>query len=184
MAERFAALSGKSLAYIRQQIEEQRVFYNYEIGKWTDEEFRTSVNHILETSMSSKQIDDIWNAMLLDIPRERIDLLLKLQKKYKLYLLSNTNQIHIKAINALLQRKFGIPALEELFDKTYYSHQLHLAKPAADFYKYVLQDSSLLPHETLFIDDSADNIQGAKQLGIHTVHLQLPATILDLFTDA
>ena len=181
VAKQFSVLSGKDLSFIRQQIEERRVFHNYEIGKWSDAEFRNSINHMLELSLTDQQIDDIWNSMLLDIPKERIDLLLSLRKQYNLYLLSNTNQIHINAVNAILHQTCGVPVLEDLFDKTYYSHLIHLYKPAADCYTYVLQDSTLLPEETLFIDDNEDNIRGAKQLGIQTVHLQSPATILDIF---
>jgi glucose-1-phosphatase len=177
----FNALSKKDISFIRQQVEERRLFYNHEVGKWTDAEFRTSVNHMLETTLPDEQIDQAWNSMLFDIPRERIDLLKELRKKYNLYLLSNTNAIHILEVNRILQRNNQVGSLEELFDKTYYSHLIRLAKPSADCYRYVLQDAGIRAEETLFIDDSAANIQGAKQIGIQTVHLQAPATILDIF---
>ncbi|MDO1449168.1 HAD family phosphatase [Rhodocytophaga aerolata] len=177
----FSKLSEKDIPFIRQQIEERRLFYNHEVGKWTDAEFRITVNHMLETSLTDEQIDQAWNSMLFDIPQERIKLLKELRKTYTLYLLSNTNAIHIQEVNRILQRDHQIYSLEDLFDKTYYSHQIQLAKPSADCYQYVLKDAGILPKETLFIDDSALNIQGAKQIGIQTVHLQTPATILDIF---
>lgn len=177
----FSKLSKKDIPFIRQQIEERRLFYNHEVGKWTDAEFRTTVNHMLEISLTDEQIDQAWNSMLFDIPQERIKLLKELRKTHTLYLLSNTNAIHIQEVNRILQRDHQISSLEDLFDKTYYSHQIQLAKPSADCYQYVLKDAGILPKETLFIDDSALNIQGAKQIGIQTVHLQTPATILDIF---
>ncbi len=177
----FNKLSKKDIPFIRQQIEERRLFYNHEVGKWSDAEFRTTVNHMLETSLTDEQIDHAWNSMLFDIPQERIALLKELRKTYPLYLLSNTNAIHILEVNRILQRDHQISSLEDLFDKTYYSHQIQLAKPSAECYQFVLEDAGILPNETLFIDDSALNIQGAKQIGIQTVHLQTPATILDIF---
>jgi putative hydrolase of the HAD superfamily len=98
-----------------------------------------------------------------------------------LFLLSNTNAIHIREVNRILQRDNRVECLEELFDKTYYSHQIHLAKPSADCYQFVLKDAGIRAEETLFVDDSASNIRGAKQIGLQTVHLQAPATILDIF---
>jgi putative hydrolase of the HAD superfamily len=184
VAQSFRALSNKDLSYIRQQVEERRIFHNHETGQWTDAKFRTAVNHMLETSLNDEQIDAAWNAMLFDIPQERIDLLKALRKKYNLYLLSNTNAIHIREVNRILQRDNKMNSLEELFDKTYYSHEIQLAKPSADCYQFVLKDAGIRAEETLFIDDSATNIQGAKQIGIPTVHLQAPATILDIFPDA
>jgi putative hydrolase of the HAD superfamily len=174
VAQSFNHLSGKDISFIRQQVEERRLFYHHEVGEWTDAEFRTTVNHMLETSLTDEQIDAAWNSMLFDIPQERIDLLVTLRKKYNLFLLSNTNAIHIREVNR-------IDTLEELFDKTYYSHQIHLAKPSADCYQFVLKDAGIRAEETLFIDDSASNIRGAKQIGLQTVHLQAPATILDIF---
>lgn len=181
VAHSFGSLSEKDIPFIRQEIEERRLFYNHEIGKWTDAEFRTTVNHLLETSLTDEQIDTAWNSMLFDIPQERIDLLIALRKRYNLYLLSNTNAIHILEVNRILQRDNQVASLEELFDKTYYSHQIQLAKPSAACYRYVLEDAGIRAEETLFIDDSAQNIHDAKQMGIHTVHLQAPASILDIF---
>jgi putative hydrolase of the HAD superfamily len=177
----FSQLSNKDISFIRQEIEERRLFYNYEIGKWTDAEFRTTVNHLLEASLTDEQIDAAWNSMLFDIPQERIDLLIALKKKYNMLLLSNTNAIHIREVNRILQQEHGVNSLEDLFHHTYYSHQIQLSKPSADCYQFVLQHAGIRAGDTLFIDDSATNIHGAKQIGIHTVHLQAPATVLDIF---
>ena len=135
----------------------------------------------MKTTLTDEQIDQAWNSMLFDIPQERIELLRALKEKYNLFLLSNTNAIHIREVNSILLRDTSVDNLEKLFNKIYYSYQIQLAKPSADFYSYVLQDAGILAEESIFIDDIADNIRGAKQLGIQTVHLQAPATILDIF---
>jgi putative hydrolase of the HAD superfamily len=181
VAQSFSQLSNKDISFIRQEIEERRLFYNYEIGKWTDAEFRTTMNHLLEASLTDEQIDAAWNSMLFDIPQERIDLLIALKKKYNMLLLSNTNAIHIREVNRILQRDYGVNSLEDLFHHTYYSHKIKLTKPSANCYQFVLQHADITAEDTLFIDDSDTNIHGAKQIGIHTVHLQAPDTVLDIF---
>ena len=56
-----------------------------------------------------------------------------------------------------------------------------MRKPGIEIYEFVLKDSQLLPEETLFIDDSLPNVEGAKQVGIQAIHLKPGQTILDLF---
>ena len=177
----FSRLSHKDPAFILEQIQKSKILFNYDTGECTDVMFRQTINHLLGTALTDAQVDEAWNAMLLDIPQERINLLLSLRKKYKLYLFSNTNHIHILEVNKILKQSTGIHQLDDLFDKIYYSFEIQHRKPAASSFKYVLQDSQLLPEETLFIDDRLDNIMGAKQLGIHTVHIQAPITLVDVF---
>jgi len=181
VAQSFAGLSSQELSWVRYQIEAKQLFYKYETGAWTDDEFRRCIKQLLDVPLTDEQIDYAWNSMLLNIPQERIDLLLKLRKQYNLYLLSNTNAIHIHKVNTILQKQAAIADLETLFDKTYYSHQIGHSKPSLACYRYVLNDCGALPQETLFIDDNADNIAGAKQLGIQTVLIQPPVTLIDLF---
>jgi putative hydrolase of the HAD superfamily len=179
--ESFSRLSQKSPALILQQIKDTGILFKYDTGEYTDAMFRQAMNQILGASLTDSQVDEAWNAMLLDIPQDRIDLLLSLRKQYKLYLFSNTNNIHIQAVNHILKHSTGIEQLDNLFDKIYYSFLINHRKPAASSFAFVLQDSGLLPEETLFIDDRLDNIMGAKQLGILTVHIQAPITIVDIF---
>jgi glucose-1-phosphatase len=163
---------------------EKQLFIDYEKGDFDDRQFRQQLREVLQLALSDDQINTAWNAMLLDIPKERIELLQALRKQYNLYVLSNTNAIHLQTINTMLHQNTSISSLDELFDKTYYSYQIKKSKPSAASFQHVLQDSNSLPEETLFIDDSLINIDAAKQLGIHTVHIQPPATILDIFTNA
>jgi glucose-1-phosphatase len=163
------------------QVQKSKILFNYDTGECTDAMFRLAINQMLGTALTDKQMDEAWNAMLLDIPQERIDLIISLRKKYKLYLFSNTNNIHILEVNKILKHSTGIHQLDDLFDKIYYSFIIQHRKPAAASFEFVLRNSQLLPGETLFIDDRLDNIMGAKQLGIHTVHIQAPITIVDVF---
>jgi putative hydrolase of the HAD superfamily len=122
--------------------------------------------------------------MLLDIPPARIELLRQLRGKYILFLLSNTNAIHVRQINQILRQTSGITSLEDLFDRTFYSHQVGMSKPAPEVFRYVLDHARIQAEETLFLDDSPDYLRGAQQTGIASVLIEPTHTILDLFADA
>jgi glucose-1-phosphatase len=183
VAESFAQLTGRDLTRVRNAVEVQHIFAHFEGGRWDTDQFRKAIREILETDLSDAQILQAWNSMLLDIPAERITLLQQLRKKYRLLLLSNTNPLHIETVNQILRETAGIDSLEALFDKTYYSYAIQLMKPAVEIYEYVLRDSNISAGETVFIDDNLANIEGAARAGIHTIHVQAPATILDYFAN-
>jgi len=139
-----------------------------EKGQMSDNVFRDGIRKVSNLKLTDEQIDFAWNAILLDMSADKIKLLEKLRKKYKIFLLSNTNVIHYKKFLKDLQQKFGYLNFNKLFEKAWFSFQLGMVKPDAEIYNYVLTDASLLPKETLFIDDSAINIKGAKKTGIKT----------------
>ncbi|MEQ6119283.1 hypothetical protein [Reichenbachiella sp. MALMAid0571] len=72
------------------------VFDKYEIGEATDQEFRNVIKTLSERKITDEEINRAWTKMLLDIPKDRVDFILELKKKYRVFLLSNTNQIHQK----------------------------------------------------------------------------------------
>ena len=97
--------------------------------------------------------------MLLDIPEERVKFILELKKEYRVFLLSNTNRIHQLQFEADFKTKFGVP-LSDLFERIYYSHVEGIRKPEPESFTNVLDKSKILAEETLFVDDSIDNIKG------------------------
>ena len=154
-----------------------------EKGLITQREFLDEIRG--KKPLSDEQILKAWNALLLDFPKERIRLLeqLKESKRFRTYLLSNTNAIHYQVYTRMLQDQYGLEGLEALFDKAYFSHELHLRKPDAEIFEHVIRDSGLNPDRTLFIDDSEVNVQAARDLGIHAFHLNDSTTINDLFPE-
>ena len=154
-------------------------FEQYETGKIDDAAFIKGVQQIAGQPLSDQQVMNAWNALLLDFPPARIDLLEKIKNDYRIFLLSNTNSLHYQAFQQTLQAQTG-KKLEDLFEKTYYSHTAHLRKPHASIYQLVLDENNFQPAETLFIDDTASNFSGAEELGIQTLHLKPPMQVTEI----
>ncbi|RYU95805.1 HAD family hydrolase [Emticicia agri] len=175
----FASLTGKRQAVIEKLVLENQLFRRYETGQFTDIEFREIVRQTVGFPLSDHEVDRAWNSLLLDIPQERIDFLIELRKKYPIYLLSNTNNIHIEASNSYLKKTFGYRHLDELFDQLFLSYEIGMWKPDAEIYHYVLETINLKPHEVLFLDDNPHNIQSASALGMQTILVEPPTCITE-----
>jgi glucose-1-phosphatase len=122
-------------------------------------------------ALTNEQIKDAWNALLLDFRPQSIAVLPQLKEKYELYLLSNTNEIHLQEFQHRYEVWRPGHVFDDLFDAAYYSHRIGHRKPNASAFEYVLQKHQLNAAETIFIDDSINNIEAAQQLGLQTVHL-------------
>ena len=115
---------------------------------------------------TSEEIINAWNALLIGFPQKNIQLIQDLSKQYRLFLLSNTNAIHINRINKLLYEDYNLKSLDPLFDKVYLSHQIGMRKPNSETFEWVLKDAGILAQETLFIEDSIQHIESANIVGI------------------
>jgi FMN phosphatase YigB (HAD superfamily) len=160
------------------------LFENLEVGAIEPEAFYEALREATGLTLTNSQIETAWNAMLLDFPEERLLWLSQIKNKYNIYLFSNTNAIHYNAfIN--IYRKVA-PQLdldlrfEHFFKTAYYSHTLGQRKPEVAAFEAVIQDANLDPAQTLFIDDTLLNIEGAQKAGLQTVFLSGGLTVLDL----
>lgn len=177
----FKVLGKENFEKLYTQSNQDKIFDLFETGKISSEEFRSYLKQFLDSSITDQTIDDAWNAMLLDLPKHRIELLQNLKDKYQIFLFSNTNEIHLKAFQKMIGNQHGDEnLLENIFHQTYYSHLVGKRKPDAEAFLTVIQDHQLEPNKILFIDDSEQHIIGAKQLGIQTIHL-VDKDILELF---
>jgi len=179
-AEAFKKLGANDFDELYSQAKQSELFDRLETGRISPNDFRNEVRRIFEATWSDTEIDSAWNAMLLDLPPTRIELLQELKKRYKIYLLSNTNQIHYDQYGRMLRERFGLNDLSEVFDKAYYSHEVGMRKPDAEVFEFVLNANAAEANETLFIDDSIQHIEGAKRIGLETYHLR-EEDILGLF---
>ncbi|MCD7926972.1 HAD-IA family hydrolase [Bacteroidaceae bacterium] len=155
-------------------------FSQFELGEISPEEFRNAIRKETSESLSDRKIDDMWNLMLLDIPRQKLDLLLELRGHYMVYLLSNTNQIHwdYACEQMFSYRGFRV---NDFFEDTFLSFQMHKAKPDEAIYEQMMKEANILPEETFFIDDSEANCRSAATLGIQSYHYHIGEDLSVLF---
>jgi putative hydrolase of the HAD superfamily len=157
------------------------LFEDYEVEKVNSTQFLAAIYDALDGEVSLQEIEAIWNKMLLDIPSKRIEILKQQKKEKNTFLCSNTNEIHIDVINKYIKDEFDINGLAPLFDKVYLSYKLGIRKPDPKIFELILNQNKLNPAETIFIDDSEEHIESAKNLGIQTIHLTKDRTLEQLF---
>ncbi|MDY0104520.1 MAG: HAD family phosphatase [Lentimicrobium sp.] len=150
-----------------------------EKGTITPDEFRRRALGMLVPGITTQQVDDAWNALLLDLPARRIERIKGLRSEHRIFLLSNSNQIHYECFMSRFEKEFGFP-LGDLFEKCWFSHQLGMVKPNQEIFRYILNDAGLNPAETLFIDDTLVHVEAARSLGIKAFHLQPGMDIVEL----
>ena len=159
------------------------LFDDFEKGEVSSAEFISCL--IDSENLKIKEIDFInaWNAMLLEIPVKKLEFIDALKKDYNVFLLSNTNEIHINKFEDDLKKNNMLNQFYKCFDKVYYSSRMGKRKPDENCFKQVLEENQLVPQQTLFIDDSVQHIKGAKRIGIETFHLEKNKSIIDLVPD-
>jgi glucose-1-phosphatase len=183
-SQAFAKLGLPNFDSLFSQAKQNPLFDLYEKGLVPSSEFRNELKKYVGPSTDDATIDKAWNAMLLDVPAERLQLLKNAKATHRTFLLSNTNDIHIETFNGYLQKTFGIPDLSGHFDKLYLSYKVGMRKPDKEIFDLVLSENNLQPHETLFIDDSVQHVEAAKKLGIQAYLLDVKKeSIIGLFDD-
>lgn len=141
---------------------------NYEKGLISTDVFITSFTKKFPM-ISNKEFTIAWNSIILDFPEHRLTFIEHLAslKKYKLILLSNTNELHIEQVieNMSFDRYLSF---KNCFDQFYLSHEIKLRKPDHSIYEFVLIKNNLIAKNCFFIDDTKENTDAASELGIRT----------------
>jgi FMN phosphatase YigB (HAD superfamily) len=180
--QEFANLSGIEKSKVKEIFHGSPGFELYEKGGMNDSQFRDFVRNTYQINEGDDAIDQCWNAMLRGIPVVKLELLKRLKRTHRVYLLSNTNGIHLHYINnVLMAEDTNSNNLDDYFHKAYYSHRMLMRKPDAEIFEKVLHDNNLGATETLFLDDNASNINAASALGIQTCFVTHPDLILEYF---
>lgn len=155
---------------------------DFEKGKISEMEFIIGLQNYIPNA-SIHQIREAWNAILLDFPLYRLEFLQMLSQKYRLFLLSNTDSIHIERF----QHKAGISFYRDFyqcFEKVYFSYELGMRKPEPEIFEFIIKEHNLLPKNTLFVDDNLQNVESAEKLGLQVWHLQKgEEDVIDLFAN-
>lgn len=144
-------------------------FQKFEKGEISKTQFLKNIQPYFFRKIFPADLAKAWNAMLKPLPEERVNLLKRLKKEYRIFLLSNTNELHIQHIKdtagPFLHKQFI-----RQFEKIYYSHEVGMRKPDKEIFEMVLQENDLKPEETFYIDDGKKHTKTAKAMGIKTWH--------------
>jgi len=153
------------------QFKADDLFEKLETGKISESDFYSAIKKRTKLAIADEEIDQAWNALILNFRKESLEILEKLAADHKLYLLSNTNSIHLRHFKKQFIKETGKPSLDTYFSKAWYSSEVGLRKPGTGIFEFALQEENLKAAETLFIDDTLINIQTAQKLGFKTHHL-------------
>jgi FMN phosphatase YigB (HAD superfamily) len=154
-------------------------FVEFEKGQIETRVFFDHIREICGCDLPDDTIRDCWNALLIGFDPRKVQWLFDIAQRYPIFLFSNTNIIHYHSFIADFTKKTG-RHFNTCFVKAYYSHEMGLRKPDPESYLYILEEQKLNASGTLFIDDTIKNIEAAEQLGIQTIHLEKPKTVLGL----
>ena len=152
----------------------------FERGKISENQFMEGFRkHIPEADIDA--IRSAWNSIIGDFPLYRLEFLQLLSHKYRLFLLTNTDAIHISQFEELVGVSF-FSDFYQCFEKVYYSYEMGMRKPDCEIFNYIIRKHDLSPKRTLFVDDKKENTDAAAQCGLQVWNLQPGVEdVVDLF---
>jgi putative hydrolase of the HAD superfamily len=162
----FNKISAVPFEDIYTQSQQTELFNAFDKGAISDFDFFSELKRHIRHNGGDEELLVAWNAMLLDVPAKRLDLLVQLKQRYNTFLLSNTNETHISAFENALYLHHGVRNFNDYFDAVYYSCRTGMRKPEREIFEMVLAKNRLDPAETVFIDDSVQHVKGAGECGI------------------
>lgn len=177
----FAEISGKSKEEIEHLAAEAEFFKKYERGEIDDPTFRAHLREELEFTGEEALLDEAWNAMLGPIAEARFQKLELLEKQYDLFVMSNTNEIHVRRFLKIAEHSSPQKGFYDYFKQVYLSQEVGARKPEPEAWQVILNDHELSPQAGLFIDDNHNNVKAAASLGLRTYHNQQVNDWLKLF---
>ena len=163
------------------QFQQNQVFDLFETGQISAQHF---INKLLDTTRkgtSPNEVVHAWNAMILNFPEKKVQLLLDLAKTQRITLLSNTNELHMVEVKKEWSKVSQVP-FASLFEHVFLSHEIKQRKPHPETFKWVCSQLNVEPEKVLFIDDSPQHIEGAKEAGLQTFYYQNDVAFYALFS--
>lgn len=156
---------------------------HFETGLVDEVAFRNQVRKDFKKEWPDEKIDKIWNALLLHIPQERIDLLKDLKNHYTICMLSNTNSIHYKKVEEILMRDCGLNTFSPIFDRLFLSYEMGYKKPDPTIYEEMVKQLETTADRCLFFDDLKANLIAAENAGLQTYHIDHPKALVEFFSN-
>lgn len=164
---RFKEIGISNIEDYLNEYRQEGIFLALEEGKITLEDFNDEIRKMAGKYISDEDIASAWMAFLVEIPEYKFQLLKDLRKKYNVYLISNTNPVIMGWAESEKFSPTGEP-ITAFFDKCYYSYKIGCAKPEKAIYEHVIEDSGIIPSETLFLDDGRANIDMGNFFGLRS----------------
>lgn len=129
---------------------------DFEKGLITEAVFISKMLEYLDGCIDGETFCKYWSD-IFSVDEKVVSLLPELKKRFKLFLISNTNSIH---------KKYGFEHYEflKLFDKLFLSHEVGFIKPEKEIYQAVEKVSGFPSEEHIFIDDILEYVNVAKNL--------------------
>lgn len=185
MVDAFRAMGVSELSVAETQVGSGTFFEDHERGTLAPEVFFKKLRERIPggAALPDEKILHAWNLLLGEFLPERVALLRTIarERRYRIFLLSNTNPPHRAAFRKIFRETCGTD-FDVLFEKTFYSDELKSVKPEAEIYNRAAALAGIVPAETLFIDDNAKNVAGARACGWNAYHLRVgEENILNLF---
>lgn len=156
------------------------LFERLEKGELDRSQFYNELRKSSGVALTDEQVDKCWNSMLGRFYPEAIQVAKELRNQYRLFLFSNTNVIHYESFMRIYEQQFGRRDFDQLFEKAYYSHTSGVRKPYREAFEWVLNDAGIDAGNTLFIDDTYSNIEGAEKAGLQTLFLKPPMKLWEI----
>jgi len=163
----FARLGYNKIDELVDHYKQKGLFLLFEEGKISTDDFFTELQKIVGLHTSIEDLKTAYLSFLDDLPQYKLNLILELRKKYKVYMLSNINQFifeHCKKTYFETDNQ----VFEDYFDKAYLSFEMGVCKPDKLIFEKMIADAKIIPNQCLFLDDGIKNIETAKVLGFHT----------------
>ena len=179
----FAQLSGKKDNEIL-TLASHSIFKQYEKGEITNDDFRKGLRELFFLDLEDHVIDKAWNAMIGELPSYRLEMLKQLRKNYNVFILSNTNHIHIEYVHRYLNNNYEVQDFSTYADMVHYSQLMGMRKPDIEIYQSVLNQNNLDAEFSLFLDDNEENLEGARRAGIQTILVTHPDEVPQLLKNA
>lgn len=165
---RFTEIGYENVDKLLGTARQKGIFHELEVGSISRQEFYDKMREMTGNNVTDEQIDSGWFGFVKGVPQARLDYIYSLRSSYNVYLLSNTNPVIVDWAESENFTPAGKP-ITHYFDKCYYSHSLNALKPDKKIYELLIEDSGIDPHQTLFLDDNADNLRAAEDFGILTL---------------
>lgn len=170
----FKALGMQNFEELYSKARQTDLFDLLETGNISNDDFLAELQKFVPERISKQQVLDAWNTILIGIPKRRIDFVHQLSSTYRMFLLSNTNAIHVGQFEKDIDEAMGLDYFRAAFEKVHYSNVLGIKKPYPETYLKVCEMHKLDPKRTLFVDDSPQHVKGAIEAGLFGYHLEVP----------